>query len=84
MQLHASITCAAKVVRKCVDNICIVFFFTFVAIHVIYLLLNYFNLLRQKAVSGKNPYSILVFASFCQYVAKTSLCQPVFTVVKTG
>ena len=62
--LHASVMCVAKVVRKCVVNICIVF--TFGAIHVIYLWLNDCNLMRQKAVSGKNPYFIWVFASFCQ------------------
>ena len=35
----------AKVARKCVVNICIAF--TFGAIHVIYLLLNDFNLMGQ-------------------------------------
>ena len=31
--------------------------------HVIFLLLNDFNFMRRKAVSGKNSYSMLVFAS---------------------
>ena len=53
----------AKVVRECVVKICIVF--TFGTIHVIYLLLNDFNFMRPRTASGKNPYSILVFASFC-------------------
>ena len=61
--LHASMF-VAKVVRECVVKICIVI--TFGTIHVIYLLLSDFNSMRQKAVIGKNPYSILVFASFCQ------------------
>ena len=60
---RASIMFVAKVVRECKVKIRIVF--TFGTIHVIYLLLNDFNFMRPKAVSGKNPYSILVFASFC-------------------
>ena len=63
--LHAWIMFVAKVVRGRVVNICIVFTFG-ITISVIYLLLNYFNFMRQKAVSDKNPHSILVFASYCQ------------------
>ena len=62
--LHAAIMFIAKVVRECAIKICIVF--TFGTIHVMYLLLNDFNFMRPKDVSGKNPYSILVFASYCQ------------------
>ena len=54
--LHAFIMFVSKVVRECLVKICIIF--TFGTIHVIYLLLNDFDFMRPKAVSGKNPYSI--------------------------
>ena len=54
----------AKVVWKYIVNICSVFIFE--TTQVIYLLLNNLNLMWQKAVGGKNPYPMLVFASFYQ------------------
>ena len=64
----------AKVVRKCVVNICIIF--TFGIIHVINPQLSDFTIMRQKAVSGKNPYSILVFASRWQKLVYASRFLP--------